>query len=141
MTEPKRIQLSREKGSRLPTNAVKVDRTTEFGNPYCIAAPMNMKMVRRWGWNISPAGQKYECRDAEDAVQRFAHALFWDSAIHDHLRQKLAGKDLACWCEAGQPCHADTLLVIANSTPAEVAEMQALADARIMDAATSVLHS
>lgn len=31
---PRRVQLSRKKGFRLPANTVKVDRSTSFGNPY-----------------------------------------------------------------------------------------------------------
>lgn len=27
---------------------------------------------------------------------------------------ELAGKNLACWCELGSPCHADVLLEVAN---------------------------
>lgn len=27
---------------------------------------------------------------------------------------ELRGKDLACWCKPGDPCHADTLLELAN---------------------------
>ena len=30
------------------------------------------------------------------------------------IRAALAGRDLACWCAAGGPCHADLLLRIAN---------------------------
>jgi hypothetical protein len=127
------------KGWRLPANTVKVDRTTEFGNPYCIGAPMNMKMVRRWGWEISPEGKRYECRDAEDAVRRFSHALFWDQAIHGHVREKLGGKDLACWCAIGEPCHADVLLVIANSTPQQINEITEIVDRRLMDDAKAAL--
>jgi len=33
--------------------------------------------------------------------------------ILDHLRE-LRGKNLACWCKAGTPCHADILLRLAN---------------------------
>lgn len=29
-------------------------------------------------------------------------------------RAELAGKDLACWCKIGDPCHADVLLELAN---------------------------
>lgn len=29
-------------------------------------------------------------------------------------RDELAGLDLACWCPAWLPCHADVLLAIAN---------------------------
>lgn len=33
----------------------------------------------------------------------------------DDVRRELAGKDLACWCPVGQPCHGDVLLEVANS--------------------------
>ena len=32
----------------------------------------------------------------------------------ERLRIDLAGKNLACWCKPGEPCHADVLLEIAN---------------------------
>lgn len=31
------------------------------------------------------------------------------------VRTELAGKDLVCWCNPNQPCHADVLLRIANA--------------------------
>ena len=31
-----------------------------------------------------------------------------------YIRKELSGKDLACWCPLGEPCHADVLLKIAN---------------------------
>ena len=27
---------------------------------------------------------------------------------------ELRGKDLACWCKPGEPCHADVLIEVAN---------------------------
>ena len=30
-------------------------------------------------------------------------------------RSELAGRDLVCWCPAGEPCHADVLLELANA--------------------------
>lgn len=30
---------------------------------------------------------------------------------------KLRGKNLACWCAAGKPCHVDILLEYANKNP------------------------
>jgi len=32
----------------------------------------------------------------------------------DEIRADLGGKNLACFCKAGEPCHADVLLEIAN---------------------------
>jgi hypothetical protein len=138
---PNRIQLSRAKGWRLPTNTVKVDRTTNYGNPYVIGDKMDMKMVRRWGWNISPEGQKIVCEDATMAVRRFEHALQWDEAIHDWVREKLGGKDLACWCAPGEPCHADVLLRIANATKADIRAQNDATDAKIMATAAAFSHS
>lgn len=131
---PKRIQLSREKGFRLPAGAVKVDRSTKFGNPYRIGEPIDMKQARRWGWDISPRGQQFVCADATQAVEKFRHALFWDAALHDFVRSELGGKDLACWCAPGEPCHADTLIEFANSNPDEIRRAQAVIDDAIIAA-------
>jgi len=35
-------------------------------------------------------------------------------AFRKAIRKELAGKNLMCWCPEDQPCHADTLLEIAN---------------------------
>lgn len=137
---PKRIQLQRRVGWRIPLNTVKVDRTTPFGNPWRIGQRVDMKQAKRWGWAISPAGQKIVCEDACDAVRRFTHALQWDAAIHDHVRKKLGGRDLACWCAAGAPCHADALLIVANSTPDQIRDFHAAADRRLMEHAAEVLR-
>lgn len=34
--KPRRIQLKRTKGWKMPANTVKVDRTTPFGNPFVV---------------------------------------------------------------------------------------------------------
>jgi hypothetical protein len=39
---------------------------------------------------------------------------FLDVTVDD-VRRELAGRDLACWCAPGSPCHADVLLEIAGS--------------------------
>lgn len=31
-----------------------------------------------------------------------------------NIREELRGKNLACWCKVGTPCHGDVLLAIAN---------------------------
>ncbi|SDC07533.1 protein of unknown function [Bradyrhizobium brasilense] len=133
MTAPERIQLSRAAGWRMPVNTVKVDRTTPFGNPYRIGEPLDAKIARRWGWEISPAGKKLVCEDATEAVKRFKHALQWDEAIHDYVRDKLKGKNLACWCALGEPCHADVLLWLANAGPAELRAINDEFDRRLME--------
>jgi hypothetical protein len=34
------------------------------------------------------------------------------------IARDLRGKNLACWCKPGEPCHADVLLDLANAEPA-----------------------
>jgi Domain of unknown function (DUF4326) len=103
--KPKRIQLRRTKGFRMPANTVKVTRPGIFGNPYVIT-PQLLAMCD---------GDKARAQQA--CVNSFRDWLN-DSAGGDELktlaRQKLRGKNLACWCKPGTPCHADVLLKIAN---------------------------
>lgn len=109
MTAPTRIQLSRARGWRMPAGAVKVDRSTPWGNPF----------VR------GVAG----VRDNADAVSLYRHLLAGylplsagppietmkahRAFVAEHL-PALRGKSLACWCRPGAPCHADVLLELAN---------------------------
>jgi hypothetical protein len=44
---PRRIQLSRSKGSRLPARTVKVDRSTRWGNPYRVGASEALVLIQR----------------------------------------------------------------------------------------------
>jgi len=37
--------------------------------------------------------------------------------VHPDLLGPLRGHDLACWCRLEQPCHADTLIELANRPP------------------------
>lgn len=135
---PKRIQLSRRKGWKLPARTVKVDRTTRWGNPYRVNQRVDLKQVRRWGWNLSPAGKRHVCSCSQEAVGKFGHALFWDAAIHDFVRNELGGKDLACWCALDQPCHADVLLKIANTDASDIRAAHEAIDGKIMADAASI---
>ena len=101
--KPFRIQLSRAKGWRMPENTVKVDRSTRWGNPMravgSYTAEHAVRDFRRWvglkGRSFTFGGSKTPPTVAE-------------------IRRELRGKNLACWCEPGSPCHADVLLEIAN---------------------------
>lgn len=109
---PRRIQLSRAKGWRMPENTVRVDRATAWGNPF---------KVGRDG-------------DARRCVELVAHTLagvlpVLPSPTVEELRayrehvlanvSDLRGKNLACWCKPGAPCHADVLLNMANRPTCE----------------------
>jgi hypothetical protein len=97
---PKRVQLRRTKGWRMPPNTVKVDRTTMWGNRW------------RIGTHSNTLGRAVETTtEAVDLYRR----LMWKEQHHlAWVRESLGGKNLACWCRLDQPCHADVLLEIAN---------------------------
>lgn len=103
MSGPVRIQLSRAKGWRMPPNTAKVDRTTRWGNPFKVGEE-------------GPLGRTSP--DAEGATG-FFKAMMADPELRleagypDDL-SPLRGKNLACWCRPGAPCHADVLLDLAN---------------------------
>jgi hypothetical protein len=94
---PSRIQLQRSKGWRKPTNAVKVDRSTKWGNPFRAATTFEASV--------------------KDCVESYRQWLSQDEKgkqIAAQAKAELRGKDLACWCKPGEPCHADVLLELAN---------------------------
>ena len=120
---PERIQLSRAKGWRMPTNAVKVDRSTPFGNPFPVAASTihNMGKTKKI-WSVGtwegPALWLRDTKQEAVALSIDAFRAWLNQPQQETLREKarlaLRGKSLACWCAAGTPCHADVLLECAN---------------------------
>lgn len=109
---PQRIQLKRSKGWRMPADAVKVDRSTKWGNQF---AP-----GREYAAVEEETGQeigRYICRDVAEAVECFCNYINSDAGfdLREQARTELRGKHLACWCKLGDPCHADVLLEIANA--------------------------
>jgi Domain of unknown function (DUF4326) len=113
VTEPTRIQLSRAKGWRMPPNTVKVDRTTRWGNPFdlkqtsiCFLAVTSAFPAPFVGLHQRPsAGRSVDLFTARVQAQL--------EADRDYL-EPLRGKNLACWCKVGTPCHGDVLLQLAN---------------------------
>ncbi|MGP3699165.1 DUF4326 domain-containing protein [Rhodobacter sp. NSM] len=103
--KPQRIQLSRAKGWRMPPGAVKVDRSTRWGNPWSI------QKAREVGYSGTDAELAALCVGMfRNAIQRRLPAVV---EILENIHQ-LRGQDLACWCPPSSPCHADVLLEIAN---------------------------
>lgn len=93
---PFRVQRKRVKGWRKPENTVCVDRTTRWGNPFKVGT---------------------DAPDAFDAVDKFENWLLTTNQgleIFSRCKIELRGKNLACWCKPGTPCHADVLLRLAN---------------------------
>ncbi len=103
MTTPRRIQLHR--GEKLPPGAVSVARPTRFGNPY--------KVHPHGPYTLDEAIARYE-RDL--LAGRLVSKPGRTPTTVAEVRGKLAGKNLACYCAAGQHCHGDILLKVANES-------------------------
>lgn len=139
--KPARIQLSRTKGWRMPPDTVKVTRPGPFGNPYVVQhdplwnggrihALTGEPIVMDGPWQCAlprTDGQRSEAGfwfvNREDALRKAVDLFRYrieELAIGAMLREclpELRGKNLACWCKADQPCHADVLLELANRPP------------------------
>lgn len=124
MTTPVRIQLSRRTGFRLQEHslainglsAVKVSRPGKWGNPFTIDGAIEN------GFATDETAQEF-------VVNCFAEWLadspqgrnWWQGPESDARRQailgsldELRGKNLACFCKEGTPCHGDVLISLAN---------------------------
>jgi len=119
---PIRIQRKRTKGWEMPDNTVYVGRPGEFGNPFIVGSWMKIGAGQGkdiMGW-LRAIEAKYTNNtytlviDNKMAVEMFAEYMK-RYPIHKNRLLKLRGKNLACWCKIGDPCHADVLLELANN--------------------------
>jgi hypothetical protein len=123
MTQPARLQLSRRKGFNLQvlsqaTNdltAVNVARPGRFGNPITKADFDYLQRI------LSDAGHpRLKGTWQEHAVKCFDAWIggeipeLGEPPSHEEIIRELRGRNLACWCKPGTPCHADVLLELAN---------------------------
>jgi hypothetical protein len=122
-TPPIRIQRRRTKGFNLQAQSpdgrpvFSVCRPGKWGNPFKIGefyrlgkGGNGLKWLVCWEEKYAREGFK-KIKTAEDAVQ--AHAELLETYPPKDISE-LRGKHLACFCPIGQPCHADTLLKLAN---------------------------
>ena len=103
---PKRVQRKRSKGWKMPPNTVSVCRPGKWGNPFPIGKPAS---------NVPPAFRESIARDVAEAVELYRSMLAQYGLPTDCDLAEIRGKNLACWCKAGAPCHADLLLELANN--------------------------
>jgi len=117
MSDPKRIQLSRKAGWRMPENTVSVARPGPWGNPFIVGkdgdraycVELYKHMLNGYMSVVNAGGA---------TVQSLTKTR---SFIAENVTS-LRGKDLACWCRLdGKACHADVLLELAN-TPTNTGE-------------------
>jgi hypothetical protein len=99
--KPIRVKLSRKGGWRKPPNTVVVARPTKWGNPYHVAEDSDLGFVKDIATAVEFHRQWIRTTEAGQQIAQLA-------------KEQLRGKNLACWCPLPGPCHADTLLELAN---------------------------
>lgn len=106
---PERIQRRRSLGYRMPKGAVYVGRSTRWGNPFVVGALLSDCL------RDAPRAQIIvDAKQATDLYDLHTGPMGNYELDVDEVRCLLGGKDLACWCPIGQPCHGDILLAVAN---------------------------
>lgn len=109
--KPVRLQLSRKKGFSLEA----LSRATNGLEAVNVTRPHSV-FRNRWkiGEHSNALGRPVET--IAETVELFRTKSGW--ATESHMRayvvERLRGRNLACWCKPGEPCHADVLLEIAN---------------------------
>ena len=100
----------------MPPNTVKVSRPGIWGNPFvhsdaaeAVAAYRRLIGRGEKSFDMGPDGLQF-------AKGAHRHTLHWAFAewVEENI-ESLRGKNLACWCKLGSPCHADILLELANA--------------------------
>ncbi len=127
--KPQRIQISRAKGWRKPPNTVVVSRPSKWGNPfkigiYAMIGDYDRKAVHKFIYIVTPFKDvaerepgRFTLIDSQETAVRFFRRLCEKTnwcKLNPRIISQLRGKNLACWCKQGTPCHADVLLELAN---------------------------
>lgn len=111
--KPERIQRKRIKGYRLAPNTVCVTRPGTYGNPYYPGSGLGYGRI-----NVDGKPVSWDISDPRVQVMFFKWRMN-DMKKHQPNEYEayiapLRGKNLACWCRIGEPCHGDVLLELAN---------------------------
>jgi len=125
---PQRIQRKRTKGWRMPEGAIVVSRPSKWGNPFRVVKIKYPRPLQdRWtvvddngvDYREPPRGWLDKRHAAQKAVSLFRMDIELGLAEYPPLSD-LRGHDLVCWCPLEDadgnhvPCHADSLLYLAN---------------------------
>lgn len=118
---PQRIQRKRTKGWKMPDGVVYVGRPTKWGNPFTIKEHGPKMALALYGNVIHGLWSPILLADLsdEDYVRNYEAMQAMRGRLQNHPKEvawmELKGRDLCCWCQPGDPCHADVLLEIVNA--------------------------
>jgi len=96
----------------MPPNTVSVTRPGKWGNPFVVGMVVPDEWVMKLDKSDHFHFMKFEYGYIDNAHN--AAILFEKYVVPKLDLSELRGKNLACWCKPGEPCHADVLLELAN---------------------------
>ncbi len=127
---PQRIQRKRTKGWKIPENSVSVTRPGKWGNFLKLSDDMIMidaghrrKNLDKWVFlcfgDLNSLLEIYQgvlqgYVFEGWGVENETDLKYWMTKALELDLSELKGKNLACFCKEGQPCHAEILLKLAN---------------------------
>ncbi len=95
----------------MPAWAIYVGRPTRWGNEFAVGAGVTQQeAVDRYVVHLA----SYFGWVEREITKAFYPLPVVSTELSDWVKP-LRGKDLACWCPLGTPCHADVLLELANA--------------------------
>lgn len=121
---PVRVQLQRTKGWRMPPNTVSVARPSVWSNPYRVDVYGRSLALALFENSAQGYWDPNLIATISDELAATTYRLHceWRARHHRHnpmetARIVLRGFNLACFCKADEPCHADFWLRVANPCP------------------------
>ena len=113
--KPQRMQLSRKAGYNLQAASLalnglpgrRITRPGKWGNPFTIDAVAKETGLDRAGAQAEAVARHGRWMCGEIEADRPRPSV-------EKIRAELGGKNLACWCREGTPCHVETLIKLAN---------------------------
>jgi hypothetical protein len=126
---PIRLCLRRRKSFRLQDaglranglRAIKVDRSTCWGNPFLIEVLGRKEAIDAFRRLVIGRMSDAEIRDHAGSgpgwQERSEPFKTLREVVFEHLRE-LCAKNVACWCKLDEECHGDVLLELAHRSDA-----------------------
>ena len=120
--KPVRIQRKRVKGWKMPENTISVTRPGKWGNCFKIGGRYKWGGLSNKGIDTLiivmeahvPDDKFTTLETAEECIEWYEKYIYLRPGFIDKVKKELKGKNLACFCKEGHPCHAGILLKIAN---------------------------
>jgi len=112
------IHIRNQKDGDLQNNAVNVCGSSKWANPFLIkvkitnVAMLSTLALTRFEFEQWATDEGYTPKNRKDTLELYARWAVTNPFLNI---EELRGKNLACTCDTGKPCHRDVLLKLANN--------------------------